>query len=329
MPFARTIDGDINPSQLGTVNAHEHLIRMGGGEILHDGEDMRLDDTDKAVEEATSYVVGSKNFLSMGGTIVDLCPIDCGRSITHLLEISSRVADLHIIVTTGFQKSHLYADEATHWLSRYSVDQITELLIADIEEGVDEHDYSGPIVKRSSGKAGVIKVATGYGVISKLEHKIIEAAAAASVQTGCPINTHTQHGTCAVEQCDLLIGYGVNPAKIAIGHVQRNPDVYALSEITERGCYVMFDGTYRLKYLPDSSREMLVRELTAGGYGKQILMGTDSGKKSYQKAYGAVAGVDYDMTVFGPRLRKQGFDEQIVQDIYINNGREFFTFDKS
>lgn len=329
MPFARTIDGDIDPAQMGTVDAHEHLIRIGGGEILHDGEDMRLDDTEKAVEEATSYVTASKEFLGLGGTIVDCCPIDCGRSISHLLEISSRVDDLHIIVTTGFQKGHLYADEAAHWITRYTVDQITELLIADIEVGVDIHDYSGPIVERSTGKAGCIKVATGYGVISKMEHKIIEAAAAASIQTGAPINTHTQHGTCATQQCDLLIGYGVNPAKIAIGHVQRNPDVYALSEITERGCYVMFDGTYRLKYLPDSSREMLVRELTAKGYGKQILMGTDSGKKSYQKAYGAVSGVDYDMTVFGPRLLKQGFDQQVVDDIYVNNGQEFFTFDKS
>ena len=38
MAFARTITGDVDPSTLGAVNAHEHLIRRGGGEIRHDGE---------------------------------------------------------------------------------------------------------------------------------------------------------------------------------------------------------------------------------------------------------------------------------------------------
>ena len=130
----------------------------------------------------------------------------------------------------------------------------------------------------------------------------------------------------APQQAELLIGYGVHPSKIALGHTQRNPDVYYLSTVTEMGCYLMFDGTNRVKYLPDSSREMLIRELAAKGYGTQILLGTDSGKKSYQKAYGAGSGVDYDMTVFGPRLRASGVDEELIRDVYIDNAREFFAF---
>jgi len=326
MAFARTIDGDIDPAKLGAVDAHEHLIRTGGGEILVDGEDMRLIDVDKAITEARSYQVSAREFLDVDGTIVDMCPIDCGRDVEKLRAISAAVPGLNIIVTTGFQKSHMYQEESTHWISRYSVDQIAELVIADIEVGVDVNDYSGPFVERSAAKAGVIKIATSYGVMTDLERKLIEACAAASVETGCPINTHTQHGTLALDQVKLLTSYGVKPEKIAVGHVQRNPDPYELGKVTETGAYLMLDGTYRLKYLPDSSRVQLLRSLTDAGYGSQLLLGTDSGKKSYQKVYGAATGVDYDMTVFGPRLLHEGFSETEVRGYYVDNAREFFTF---
>ena len=51
MSIVRTILGDIDPKHLGVTDAHEHLIRIGGGEVTHGGEDMRLPSVEKAVEE--------------------------------------------------------------------------------------------------------------------------------------------------------------------------------------------------------------------------------------------------------------------------------------
>ena len=87
MTFVRTIRGDIAPEEMGTTNAHDHLIRSGGGEVMHDPDHL-LDSVDKAVEEAA-------RFLGAGGTtIVDMCPVDCGRDIKKLLEANDRLPDL-------------------------------------------------------------------------------------------------------------------------------------------------------------------------------------------------------------------------------------------
>ena len=91
MSVVRTILGDIAPEQLGVTDAHEHLIRIGGGEVAHGGEDMRLPSVDKAVEE-------TRMFLAAGGkALVDTAPVawvatsaSCWRSTRRLMPTSSR-----------------------------------------------------------------------------------------------------------------------------------------------------------------------------------------------------------------------------------------------
>lgn len=326
MGFARTIKGDIDPVALGVVNAHDHLIRNGAGEVYIDADHLLID-VDKAVYEAKLFMEASKNWAPTG-TVVDMCPANSGRDMDMLLEVNEQVPDLHIIATTGFHREKVYLETRSHWVSRYTVEQIAELLIADIEEGIDRHDYSGPIVDRSNAKAGCIKVATSYGMITDFEMKCMRACAIAAIETGAPINTHTTFGTCGLEQAQELIKMGVPANQIAIGHIQRNADVYYLRQILDTGAYLEIDGTNRIKYQPDSNRIMELRELGEKGYGKRILLGTDSGKASYQKAYGSVTGVDYNPAVDGPRMISEGFDRDYVFDLLINNARTFFTMRK-
>lgn len=66
MSFARTLRGDVDPSTLGVVNGHDHLIRTGAGEVYIDADHL-LDDVDKAVEEATYFVDASKKWSVDGG----------------------------------------------------------------------------------------------------------------------------------------------------------------------------------------------------------------------------------------------------------------------
>lgn len=326
MAFARTIFGDVDPQTLGVVNAHDHLIRVGAGEVYID-KDHQLDSVEKAIEEATYFVDASKNWAE-GGTVVDMCPVNCGRDLNKLAEVARAVPGLQVIAATGFHREHVYLETQSHWVSRYSAEKIAELLIADIREGIDANDYSGPIVVRTPYKAGVIKVATAYGRITAFERKCMEACAMASIETGVPINTHTTYGTCGLEQAQELIKIGVPADQIAIGHIQRNADVYYLQQILDTGAWLEIDGTYRIKYQPDSNRIMELRELGAKGYGDRILLGTDSGKRSYQKAYGAVTGVDFNPAVDGPRMIAEGFDPAYVQDLLCNNGQRFFTVRK-
>ena len=324
MSFIRTILGDVEPATLGVVDAHDHLIRIGAGEVYLDADHL-LDDVDRAVEEASLFVEASRRWAD-GGTIVDMCPIDCGRDVEKLAEVNRRVPGLQIVGATGFHREKVYLETRCHWVTRYSVDQIAGLIVADIREGIDRNDYSGPVVERTNHRAGVIKVATEYGMITAFEHKCMQAAALAAIETGCPVSTHTTYGTCGLEQAQELIAMGVPPDQIAIGHIQRNADVYYLSQILETGVYLEIDGTYRIKYQPDSNRVTELRELGARGFGKKILLGTDSGKRSYQKAYGSVTGIDFNPAVDGPRLLAEGFDRGYVDDLLIHNGQTFFAF---
>jgi phosphotriesterase-related protein len=319
MSFVRTIRGDIDPKDLGPTTAHDHLIRIGGGEVIADAEHL-LDSVDKAVEEA-SY------FMKAGGkSVIDMCPIDMGRDVRKLKEVNDRLPELNIVVTTGFHKGELYKDNRTHWVNRYRVDQITELIIADITEGIDVHDYSGPIVERSPVRAGVIKIGTGYAAITAFEEKFIEAVAAASAETGAPVNTHTQHGTMSLEQAQLLIKHGAKPENITIGHIQRNYDVYYQSQVCELGVNLMYDGPYRIKYVPDSVRIQLIKDMVKAGWADRITLGTDSGKRSYQKAYGGGSGIDYDLLVTRPRMLAEGMDPDVVDAFFVANPARAFMF---
>lgn len=321
MAFIRTIHGDIDAKEMGVTNTHEHLIRIGGGEVALHGEDMRLPFVDKAVEEV-------QRFKAAGGkTIVDCNPIGVGRDIVKLLEVNEQVPDVNLIVTTGFHYSQVY-DRTVHWVVRYSVEEIADLLIAEIEEGIDEHDYMGPIVRRSKAKAGCIKVGTSYGMITPFEEKEIKAAAIAAKETGAVINTHTTHGTMALEQVQWFLKLGVKPEQILIGHVQRIPDAWYHKKIAALGASFSYDGGYRVKYWPDRFRVELIQEMIKAGYQKHITLSTDSGKKSYQKAYGAGTGVDYDLVEFVPRLREEGVPESAIEDILVNNPARLFAFKK-
>ena len=325
MSFARTIFGDVDPKTLGVVNSHDHLIRVGAGEVYLD-KDHQLDSVDKAKEEAGYFTKASLRWSQDGGTVVDMCPINCGRDPYKLAEVGKGVDKLKIIAATGFHREHVYLETQSHWINRYSSDTIAELVTADIEEGIDKNDYSGPIVERSPYKAGIIKIGTAYGSITPFEHKCMEAAAKTSLQTGCPINTHTTFGTCGLEQAKTLISMGVPADRIAIGHIQRNADIYYLERILDLGVYLEIDGTNRIKYQPDSNRILELAAFKKDSFEDRILLGTDSGKRSYQKAYGSVSGVDYNPAVDGPRMIDEGFDPDYVDKLLMKNAQTFFAF---
>ena len=222
MGIVRTIRGDVDPESLGVVNAHDHLIRVGAGEVYIDPDHLLIDEA-KAVQEATYFVEASKRF-APSATIVDMCPASSGRGVLTLRDVVDRVPDLQVIQATGFHQQKVYLEWRQSWVNQYTITEIADLLIADIVEGVDANDYMGPLVKRTDIRAGCIKWATAYGRITDWEVKTGQAVAIASKETGAPINTHVTAGTCGPEQARFLIDQGVAPEKIAIGHIQRNWD---------------------------------------------------------------------------------------------------------
>lgn len=311
----QTVLGPVTGADLGLTYSHEHLV-MRGGYGLSKEPAYVLPSADKMVEELRSVHAAG------GRALVDMMPIDCGRMPAELVDISQR-SGMHVIAATGFHSAFSYDSE--HWVHHYSEEQIADLVIQELTVGMDRFSYGGPLVNRLPAKAGVVKLATEYHYATPTQRKLIRAYGEVYRQTGFPFSTHTETGTFGLEQVELMGAVGVPAASLVIGHLDRLPDPGYHREVLSTGAYVMYDSASRAKYGPDSNLIGLIRTAVEAGYGRQILLGTDMARASYLRAYGGGPGMDYLLVTFVPRLRREGFSDEVIDDILIRNPARAFA----
>ncbi|MEA5083386.1 MAG: hypothetical protein VB018_04435 [Lachnospiraceae bacterium] len=324
MKIIRTVLGDISPEEMGITDSHDHLIRSGGPEIMLDSSYL-MDDQKAAAEEM-------ENFINAGGrTMVCMDPIGCGRNVPKMLSVSKKVQGKgNIIMTTGFQKGSLYC-QSTSFLATVNTNKIADLMIAEITEGMDVHSYNGPVIERVKAKAGLIKAGTSYRIITRLEEKAIHVAAITQRNTGCAVSFHTDYGTMALESIELIKKYGGNTQKVVMCHMQRNLDKYYHEQILSTGATICFDEPNKAMYCSDTLIAENISWLVDRGYGKQIVLGMDGGKReassAYMKEQGIGNGLDYLLLRFVPLLKKVGISDDAICDMLVNNPSEVFSID--
>lgn len=316
MAIVRTVLGDIDSSALGRTNAHEHLF-IRNGLILILEPDFRLDSEANAVSEVA-------DFRSHGGeAIIETSPLGVGRDPEGLVSVS-QATGVHVIAATGFHKPRYYLD--SHWRNRLAAEQIAQLFIEEIEVGMDAYGFEAPFRNTTPARAGVIKAASDYQHFTTAIRTGFEAAALAHAQTGAPILTHTEMGTMAHQQIELLRRHGVSPAHVVLSHVDRNPDWMLHRDLAQTGAFLEYDGPSRIKYLPESAVMDLISKMFELGLGSQILLGGDTARRSYWKANGGSTGIAYILERFIPRLRKEGFPAQAIDAILVGNPARAFAF---
>ena len=316
MAHIETVLGSIAPEELGLNNYHDHLITIGGGEEKAD-RDLRLDRVDYAIDAMKSFKAAG------GGSMVDMNPIDCGRQIEMLREISE-ASGVHIIACTGFQRAIYY--DAEHWVNKYPLEEVARLIAEEVTEGIEINNYAGPIITRSKAKAGVIKFATHYNCIRPMELKALRAACMASLATGAPISTHTERGTMGLEVIELVKENDVDPRRVILGHVDRNPDLEYHKKMAAQGVTLGYDGPSRAKYWPDSVLIALIKGMCDAGYADHILLGGDNGRASMWPQYGGGYGHNYIIEKFVPRLLEEGVSETDVHKFLYDNPMRQFSF---
>ncbi len=129
-----------------------------------------------------------------------------------------------------------------------------------------------------------------------------------------------------LEQVELITNFGVDARHFTVGHMDRNPDMYTHLKIAETGAYLQYDTPSRVKYFPESTFVDLLRGMIDAGYGKQILWGGDLARKSYFISYGGGPGLAYVPGKFARRLSEQGFDDEILDDLFIHNPARALAF---
>jgi 5-phospho-D-xylono-1,4-lactonase len=315
MSFARTVLGDVETEELGVVYAHEHLV-IHGGRPVQLFPDFELADVDKAVAElAPVQALGLR-------TVVDAMPADCGRDVLMLADVARR-SGVHVIAPSGVHHERYYHDR--HWSARLSADRLADLFVADIEEGIDELDYNGPVVRRTEHRAGVMKVAGSEGGPSSRDERIFAAAALAQVRTGCPILTHCEGGTGALEQVEVLVRHGADAAHIVLSHVDKVVDRNYMRDIAATGARVEYDQGFRWGDHPNGTLQLIEWAAEDGVLG-HITLGLDAARQGYWTEYGGSPGWTYLLDEFARLMHERGLgvDEQHV--LFVETPGAAFSF---
>ena len=315
MTFARTVLGDVEPAAMGVTYAHEHLI-IDGGRPVEMSPDFLLADVDRlATELADAAAVGLQ-------TAIDAMPADCGRNPAKLAELSRRTG-INVVAATGLHHEKFYGP--SHWSLRASEDELADLFVADVADGIDERDYGGPIVRRTDIRAGIVKVGGSQDGPSTRDLPIFRAAAAAHIRTGVPVHTHCEAGTGALEQIRTLVDAGVPASRISLSHVDKVVDRGYHRELFGTGAFAVYDQAFRWGDGENGTLRLLDWAV-ADGHAGQVMLGMDAARQGYYRAFGGTPGLAFLLRDFSDELEARGIGPELRRAFFVDNPARAFAF---
>jgi 5-phospho-D-xylono-1,4-lactonase len=303
----RTVLGDIEPAALGVTYMHEHVITNPPPSVTD--RDLAMASIAAATREVSHF------HLAGGCGLVEMTPREYGRDPLALREVSATTG-VHIVCTTGWLKDKF----CRPWVEERTVDDLADEMIREITEGIDD----------TGVRAGVVKAASSLNTITPAEEKVFRAAARTHRQTGALISTHTEMGTMALEQIELLRSEGVAAERILIGHLDHKPDLGYWRTIAQTGANLGIDQIGKEKYLPDSRRIELILAMVAEGYAAQLCLAGDLARKSYWPAYGQWCGpgLTYILWRFAPWLHERSLGDHQIMAMFVDTPARLLQLEK-
>ena len=226
--------------------------------------------------------------------IVDAGHPDMGRDVDFIRQVSMK-SGVPIVVGGGFYSQPFYPKE----IAAMSEEDIVKALIKQADDDV----------------LGAFGEIGSWDEITADERKVFRAIGKAHVATNIPIFTHTGiPGKSALEQLDILEDQGVKPDRVVIGHLGNLVDanVYVHKTLCRRGAFIGFDrqgGNNDQQVVP------MVMALVEAGFVDHLMFSAD-----------ASSGYAKTMTVFLPKLKAAGIDEEVLRRITTDNPRRFLAF---
>ena len=315
MTFVRTVLGDIDPGAMGVTYAHEHLI-IDGGRPVEMSADFLLADVDRLADELRAAAAAGLQ------TAIDAMPADCGRNPAKLAELSQR-SGVQLVAATGLHHAKFYG--AWHWSLRATEAELADLFAADVEEGIDERDYGGPIVHRTAIRAGIIKIGGSEGGPSDRDRPIFRAAATTHLRTGVPVHTHCEAGTGALEQVRVLVDAGAPAPRISLSHVDKVVDRGYHRDLLGTGAFAVYDQAFRWRD-GDNGTLRLLEWMAEDGLLDQVMLGMDAARQGYYLAFGGQPGLPYLLREFSAAMEARGLDATIRRRLFVDNPARAFAF---
>ena len=256
MATINSVLGPMDTADLGFTLPHEHLIDSSAGVNATYGE---LVDRPWALETAVKDL--TRAHIEGVDTIVEVSPLDLGREVSLMKEVSER-SGVQFICCTG-----CWLDIPRSFWGR-TPEFIAALWTREIESGIDGTGI----------KAGIIKVATS-DLISENEELMLRSANKTHLRTGVPITTHTPaQSRIGEEQVRILKEEGVDPHQIYIGHINNTPDKEYHRELARLGVWLGWDinNPFGRPHLPSWEKMTdYLKELLDEGLGSNLMLSHD------------------------------------------------------
>lgn len=285
----------------GITLIHEHT-RIDLSRIKGD-DDTNLNCKEATIKEFSElYDYGVRN-------IVDVTNMGMGRDPEYVREVAEK-SGINIIQSTGFYKEPFLPD----FVYDMDIDELADLIAKEIEEGIEDTGIKAQVI----GEIG-----TSKDKIEAMEEKIFMASIKAHKKTGAIISTHTSLGTMALDQADMFIKEGVDPAKVVIGHQDLCGNLDQIKKLINLGFYISFDTIGKNNYFPDVTRAEYLLDLQENNMLDRIFFSMDITRKSNLKYKGGI-GYTYLFTDFIPLIKKAGISQESIDKILIYNPRRIF-----
>ena len=259
--MVETVRGPVDSARLGRTLMHEHIIVLDPAMLRSYGTAWGPSYFDEDREIA--HAVANLQRLRVAGfsTVVDPTVPGVGRNVP-LIQRVNELVDLNIIVATG----HFALAELPMFLRMRTPEQIAQLFVRDLTEGVDGTGVKAAFLKFAVEELGLI------GDVPLL----LRAIAIAHLGTGAPIMVHTdsvtQSGRAALE---ALRAEGVPLDRVVVAHAGDSDDLDYLRALADTGASLGFDR------LPGEHRIALDRRianlaaLVHEGYADRIHLSND------------------------------------------------------
>lgn len=313
--LVRTVLGDVRPADLGVTYVHEHLI-IDSPLIVDRWPHIHLAEVEDAVTELEQCRAAGV------GAVVDAMPAASGRDVVRLAEIGRR-SGIHVIACTGLHTPKFY--EGRKWTAEESPEVLAALFAADVDQGIDRYDYTGPIVGRTQHRAGILKVATLEEAPSERDAQVFEAAAVTHQQTGVPILTHCEGGVGAMAQIELLDRLGVPLDRVVISHTDKVGDLAYHRDLLDTGVYLEYDQALRQGEDTRDGTARIVAAMVGEGHVDRLMLATDGARRSLWSVHGGL-GLAWLASRFVEILGEMGVSLEAVTTMLVTNPARFLAF---
>jgi phosphotriesterase-related protein len=283
-------------------------------------DNLVLGEADTAAEELAAFRAAG------GRTIVDVTPVDIGRSPERLRSLSEATG-VSIVMGCGHYCEIAFADD----VAGRSEDALLDEILLEVTEGVPDSGIRPGII----GEIGVNGEERGsrrcVGEMTPGERRSLRAAARAAEITGYPMTVHLPSRASAVPVVlDELEAVGAPLERISLSHMDAVDDFAVHEQALDRGVWIQYDCfgmalTNDWYTDPGDERRLvwLERHRIAGRLDR-VLVSHDVWCKAQLAAYGG-NGYAHLLTRVAPRLQKRGFSPSELDCLFTGNPGRFLT----